>query len=396
MSLARFHGFEGSVRWRLTAQGVDIEGTGVERTAGRPATVTRVWEAFSKEINEAARSTRVPSALIVATVCTESGGRVDAVRLEPGYVSDERTPHRVSVGLTQTLISTARDAMQMSLGRDWLLVAGNAIAAGTNYIAGQARQTGLDPPLVAAAYNAGRLYHQGGAENRWKLRQYPIGTGKHCDRFVRFFNDAVAVLAGHATPPAVDLSALLGEPGDAPAATPRQPPPATSTPEVRFAEHARAEDVTPYSLGVLKDVVRAAQLRSVLISSTSRSPPEQARVMYDNLERHGVEHQRALYAAGGRRVIDTYVRSRDAGKSRDAIISDMAATVREVGPTTVSRHASDPKVLNVFDVAPSSVANRGAFERAVRAESRVDGRSFFMPPKDPGYHLEIPQPSSPA
>jgi hypothetical protein len=49
-------------------------------------------------------------------------------------------------------------------------------------------------------------------------------------------------------------------------------------------------------------------------------------------------------------------------------------------------------VLNVFDVAPSSITDRVAFETAVRAERRV---SFFLtPPRDPGYHLEIPQPGA--
>jgi hypothetical protein len=65
-----------------------------------------------------------------------------------------------------------------------------------------------------------------------------------------------------------------------------------------------------------------------------------------------------------------------------------------IGPGNVSRHIGDPKIRNVFDVAPSSVANHVAFERAVRAERRIDGTSFFMPPKDPGYHLEIPQPQA--
>jgi hypothetical protein len=29
------------------------------------------------------------------------------------------------------------------------------------------------------------------------MRQYPIGTSKHCDRFVKWFNDAVFVLERH-------------------------------------------------------------------------------------------------------------------------------------------------------------------------------------------------------
>lgn len=58
----------------------------------------------------------------------------------------------------------------------------------------------------------------------------------------------------------------------------------------------------------------------------------------------------------------------------------------------LSRHTGDPNVLNVFDVAPSSITNKVAFEKAVKADSRVT--KFLMPPQDPGYHLEIPQPKS--
>jgi hypothetical protein len=214
MALTEFHSFEDSIRWRLVPAGVEIEGNGVERTRGAPTTATRVWEAFAAEINRVAREWRVPCALIVATICTESSGRADALRLEPGYVSDEKTPHKVSPGLMQTLISTAREALQMSLDRAWLLRPGNSIEAGTAYIAKQSRITQLDPPLVAAAYNAGKLAYQSGAKNRWKLRQYPIGTGAHCDRFVQFFNDAVFVLNQHRIAPAVGIGGLLGS--DAP------------------------------------------------------------------------------------------------------------------------------------------------------------------------------------
>src|SRR3954453_3004322 len=163
--LSEYHGFEDSVRWRVVAAGVEIDGTGLQRTKGTPSTGTRVWESYGDAINRTARARRVPCELIVATICTESSGRADAVRLEPGYVSDEQTPNRVSPGLMQTLISTAREALQMSVDRPWLLDPGNAIEAGTTYIAGQARETALAPPLVAAAYNAGRLKYQCGREN---------------------------------------------------------------------------------------------------------------------------------------------------------------------------------------------------------------------------------------
>ncbi len=48
----------------------------------------------------------------------------------------------------------------------------------------QGRQTRFDAPLVAAAYNAGGIYYNAASSNRWRLRQYPLGTSKHVDRFV--------------------------------------------------------------------------------------------------------------------------------------------------------------------------------------------------------------------
>jgi hypothetical protein len=208
--LMQYHAYRDSVRWRLVADGVEIEGSGVERTGGAPATATRIWESYSTEINAAATEFDVPCALIVATIATESGGKADAIRLEPGYTSDEETPGKVSPGLMQTLISTARQALPgTTIDRNWLFAAGNSIRAGTAYISQQRTSTELDPPLVAAAYNAGSLRHNKSDKNRWKLVQYPIGTSEHCDRFVKWFNDAVAVLATHATRPTVPYERLL-------------------------------------------------------------------------------------------------------------------------------------------------------------------------------------------
>ena len=159
---------------------------------------------------------------------------------------------------------------------------------------------------------------------------------------------------------------------------------------ITFSANANKQDVTDYSLDVLRDILRAAGLKSALISSTARDPANQARVMYNNLVARGVAHQKRLYAAAGDQVIDVYAASKAAGKNATQIKADMAAKIIEVGPTRVSRHAADPKVLCVFDVAPSSISDKDAFERAVGADTRVS--KFLTPPGDPGYHLEIPQP----
>lgn len=219
MTREEWHRHQGEgVRWRLTPDGVEVEGTGIERTKGRPATATRVWEAFAAELNAVAVAKRIPCALLVATVCVESGGDPRALRTEPGWVDDSRTPHKVSAGLTQTLLSTAALVVGRPVTREWLFEPRNALDAGAGYIDRQRAATDLDPPLVAAAYNAGGLYPDVSAANRWRLRQYPRGTSEHGDRFVRFFNDAVAVLRAHAVRPAFDYADLARRPQPAPRA----------------------------------------------------------------------------------------------------------------------------------------------------------------------------------
>ena len=184
------HGFKNSVLWRLAKDGIRIADAAPEVTVGEPQTVGRVWNEFGTEVRKWAEHFSVPVELIVATICTESSGKPHAARHEPGYVSDERTPHRVSIGLMQTLISTARDTLPGEpIDRTWLLVPGNSIKAGTAYIAKQRRVTFFDPPKVACAYNAGSLRWNDSPNNRWKMRQFPIGTSEHADRFGKWFND---------------------------------------------------------------------------------------------------------------------------------------------------------------------------------------------------------------
>jgi hypothetical protein len=162
--------------------------------------------------------------------------------------------------------------------------------------------------------------------------------------------------------------------------------------EIRFGKNAKKENVTNFSLQVLEDILQAARLNTALISSTARTPAEQARVMFNNIEAAGVAAQKKLYAAAGDSVIDEYVAAKKAKKTPVEIKAAMEAKIIAVGPTKVSHHAADPNVLCVFDVAPSSISNKAAFEKAVRADKRVS--KFLTPPVDPGYHLEIPQPKN--
>lgn len=161
--------------------------------------------------------------------------------------------------------------------------------------------------------------------------------------------------------------------------------------EIKFGKNAKRESVTSFSLQVLEDILQAAGLNGAVVSSTARTPADQARIMFNNIESHGVAAQKKLYGAAGDAVIDEYVKAKKAKKTPAEIRAAMEAKIIAIGPTKVSHHTADPSVLCVFDVAPSSITNKAAFEKAVRADKRV--RKFITPPLDPGYHLEIPQPS---
>jgi hypothetical protein len=164
------------------------------------------------------------------------------------------------------------------------------------------------------------------------------------------------------------------------------------TPTIKFGPNADPQKVPPYALKVLSEILLSAGLSSVVISSTQRAPFDQARVMFDNLEKTSVAAQKSLYGPNGDKVIDVYVAAKKAGKAKSAIIEEMKQKVIELGPYNVSHHASDPAVMCVFDVAPSSVPSnkKAAFETAVKSDKRVS--KFITPPSDPGYHLEIPKP----
>jgi len=169
--------------------------------------------------------------------------------------------------------------------------------------------------------------------------------------------------------------------------------PADTDRNIVFGPNAKSADVSDFTLTVLRDIMRAADVARLTISSTQRSPQDQARVMYDNIVREGVARQKKLYKAAGQSVIDAYVAAKSAGKPPDEIKAAMVARILEIGPEKVSRHAADPKVLNVFDVSPQSIAHQAEFVQAARSDGRV-AKVLTPAENDPAFHLEIPQPDA--
>lgn len=210
--------FPDGTPWRLTRDGIEAGGQLVTASSAEAAIAARVLGAYADAIVTASARFPVPAELVIATICTESSGNPSAKRLEPGcdLADPSRTPRRVSVGLMQTLLSTAREA----LGDDRVTLAAlenpsTSIRAGMAYMWKQGGNTRFDPPLVACAYNAGSVRYEGSAGNRWRMCQYPIGTAKHADRFCRYFGAAMQALraagpGGTITSPGVSFVTLLG------------------------------------------------------------------------------------------------------------------------------------------------------------------------------------------
>jgi soluble lytic murein transglycosylase-like protein len=186
--------FRDSTKWSVSHEGVKIDKA--EPGPSEKQLAERVLNQFSRALASGLSEFPVPVELIIACICTESSGKPEARRLEPGCDKNdpEQTPGRVSVGLMQTLLSTARSALRdQTLTLSALADPVTSIRAGAAYMWRQGLETSFDPPLAAAAYNAGSIRYNGSPANRWKLLQYPIGTSQHCDRFVVFFNAAIGL-----------------------------------------------------------------------------------------------------------------------------------------------------------------------------------------------------------
>ncbi|MES2938627.1 MAG: hypothetical protein V4864_13155 [Pseudomonadota bacterium] len=165
-------------------------------------------------------------------------------------------------------------------------------------------------------------------------------------------------------------------------------------PKVLFGPKARQDVVSQYTIALVRGLLSQADCPSCTITSTSRTPADQARAMYANIVNLGVTSQLALYAPAGDAVIQEYVKARKAGLPAASIIAAMTSKVIEMGPGNVSLHCADPGKLNVLDIAPSSLVDPGAFHAAIDAARQAGTISRFFAPghHDPAFHIEVPQP----
>lgn len=173
-----------------------------------------------------------------------------------------------------------------------------------------------------------------------------------------------------------------------------------AVPDVRVSVRRENPDLplSEHTIEEIKKLLRSAGQdpnRPAVVSSTVRTPQEQAQAMYDNLEMGKHVH----YRPPGQAVIDRYYEDKDAGLPEEQIVADMQEIIDQ-DPYMVSHHCADTAQwarLQVVDIRPSSTTNPGLFSRMARQAKRRGELSRFLDRAqgDPAFHLEIPQSTPP-
>ena len=186
------------------------------RTRGEPVTARTLIDEYGPCIEAAAMVFGLPASWVAAMVTIEAVKIAGTPSFDPISIRDEDyaakkisreleryrdRPHRVSAGLMQTLLSTAR-LMQArhpipgllygaggTLDLSDLCVPERSLYWGGAYMRYQADRFGADPVLLVGAYNAGGLYET--TANPWRLRTY--GRDRIA-KFAAYHNDILEVL----------------------------------------------------------------------------------------------------------------------------------------------------------------------------------------------------------
>ena len=227
--------YNGGRGWRRTPEGIILveapdtigmvrsgdTGAGyLYRTNGDPITAYTALQDFGSSLRAASELYAIPLNVLFAMMAIEatkqkadrSHFNPRCVREESGYLSDEKTPHRVSPGLMQTLISTAREANKRGevyrnfdgsleqLTREDLFVPERSIMLGAAYMRFQINRKEVDeagfddddPVLLCSAYNAGSVRPT--TKNDFGLLTY--GGNSRIEKYIAYNNDMLAVLRG--------------------------------------------------------------------------------------------------------------------------------------------------------------------------------------------------------
>ena len=218
--MLRWRQYKGGQRWRQLSNGyIEVEGKGIPRSTGNPSTILTLQAEYGETITKAALRWDLPERWIYGMIPIEARRlkanrrRMDPIsdRYEPGYTHPEDTPKRVSFGLMQTLLSTAREVADRHritfavesevvpltvgmLADPWIsvLLGGGYMRFQLNRYEGKLDGgAGLDFVYLTGAYNAGSVRYDTEEGNPYHLVTY---SDSRTVRAIEWHNDAVFVL----------------------------------------------------------------------------------------------------------------------------------------------------------------------------------------------------------
>ena len=171
--------------------------------------------------------------------------------------------------------------------------------------------------------------------------------------------------------------------------------------KIDFGANANAAVVPESMRDIVRDSMRAAGVANATISSTARTPADQARAMFANLVNPentmavNIQTLLALYAPPGDAVVNVFA-SQSAGQTLSQVVANatairaaMEAEVIAQGPENVSKHCADPTKRSTIDVGVtpfSAVPSATAFKTT--ASARVD-KFIDEISNNHAFHLEL-------
>ena len=150
---------------------------------------------------------------------------------------------------------------------------------------------------------------------------------------------------------------------------------------------AHEDRVSNKTKNLLKEVGKKTNNLDIYITSTSRTPYDQARIMYDNCIAHGSESQKNIYKQPGKNVIDVFISQSAANKSKEEIIKKMEEKVIGEGPSNVSKHCSDISKMNTLDLSYGKLKNSTSFYNEIKKRTELD----LILEENNCYHIQIKQ-----
>ena len=164
---------------------------------------------------------------------------------------------------------------------------------------------------------------------------------------------------------------------------------------MKFSYGSNAQKMAAWAEKLLNNILDQCGIIGAIVTSTKRSPHDQARIMYENLngphtdKQEYINRQLKLYGEAGDTVIHVFAHQLSMGASRESTIRAMEDEIIVLGPQNVSRHCVDLPGYEVFDVAPSSIPQDKTRQFKAIVSNMHAVKKFIPYPLDPAYHIEM-------